>query len=209
MSQGTATVCLLVRHGHVEGIAPPRFRGRAHVSLTPLGRRQADALRDRIAREWSPVAVYASSLDRCMDTGASVGAPHGLVPQPMESFLDIDYGQWQGLTHEEVHARWPEAWARWRSMPQTAQIPGGETLQALAKRAVHALHEVLHRHRGETIVVVAHDSVNRVLLLHALDLPLQRYRSIAQAPCTLNVLDHDGASWRVRTLNETGHLLAL
>lgn len=202
------TTCILVRHGHVEGIDPPRFRGRAELALTELGEHQAAALRDRIAREWSPVAVYASPLGRCMDTGTIIGRARDLAPQPMEGFLDIDYGQWQGLTHEEVHVRWPEAWARWRNMPQTAEIPGGETLQELAARSVRALHDVLNRHRGETVVVVAHDSVNRVVLLHALDLPLQRYRSILQVPCALNVLRFTDRRFTIGTINETGHLPA-
>lgn len=207
MSSETTT-CLLVRHGHVEGIAPPRFRGHAQLPLTPLGRSQAEALRERIAREWSPVAIHASPLSRCVDTGSAIGRTANLIPQPVAGFMDLDYGQWQGLTHDEVHAQWPEAWARWRNAPQTAEIPGGESLQHMAVRAVRALHEVLHRHRGETVVVVAHDSVNRVLLLHALDLPVSRYRSIAQAPCCLNVLGYTGGRLSIRTLNETGHLLA-
>lgn len=91
--------------------------------------------------------------------------------------------------------------------PSTADIPGGETLQAVAKRAVRALHEILHRHRGGTVVVVAHDSVNRVLLLHALDLSTSHYRTLAQAPCALNVLEFDRGQFLIRTLNETGHLL--
>ncbi|MGH8118459.1 MAG: histidine phosphatase family protein [Rhodanobacteraceae bacterium] len=203
------TTCLLVRHGHVQGIDPPRFRGHADLPLTSRGERQAQVLGDRITREWSPVAIYASPLSRCMDTGAIIGRTVHLTPQPVEGLLDIDYGQWQGLTDDDVHAKWPEAWARWRNMPQTAEIPGGESLQNLATRTVRALHDVLHWHRGDTVVAVAHDSVNRVLLLHALDFPLQRYWSIQQAPCALNVLEHAGGKLLVRTLNETGHTLGL
>ncbi|CAM5790646.1 histidine phosphatase family protein [Castellaniella caeni] len=206
---GPVTTCLLVRHGHVEGIEPKRFRGRAELPLTELGRRQAAALRDRIAREWTPDAVYTSALSRCVDTGALIGAPHGLEPQQAAGLLDIDYGQWQGLTEDEAHARWPDAWARWHEQPQTAEIPGGETLKGLAQRSLNALEGLLLRHQGQTIVVVAHDSVNRVLLLHALGLSLARYWSIRQTPCTLNVLDVVCGQLQVRTLNETGHTFGL
>lgn len=199
--------CLLVRHGHVEGIDPPRFRGRADLPLTPLGHRQAEALRDRIAREWSPEAIYASPLRRCVHTGATVGQPASLVPGLAPELLDLDYGQWQGLTHAEVRAKWPKDWDRWQQTPQLAEFPGGETLAGLVKRVTNALHAILNAHRGQTVAIVAHDSVNRVLLLHALDLPLSRYRTLAQAPCGLNVLQFDGGRFKVVTVNETGHLL--
>lgn len=208
MPTDTAT-CLLVRHGHVEGIDPPRFRGRIDLPLTALGKRQAEALRDRIARQWSPDAIYASPLGRCVDTATIVGQPTQRMPEALSGIVDRDYGQWQGLTHAAVHARWPEAFARWRDTPQTAEIPEGESLQALATRSVRALHDLLRRHRGHVVVVVAHDSVNRVLLLHALDLPLARYSWLEQAPCALNVLEYAGLQLRVQTLNETGHLLDL
>ncbi|TAM10721.1 MAG: histidine phosphatase family protein [Nevskiaceae bacterium] len=203
------TTCLLVRHGHVAGITPPRFRGRIEFPLTSLGHRQAEALRDRVAHEWQPAAIYTSALGRCVETGRAIGEPLGRIPQPSEGFLDIDYGQWQGLSHEEVRTRWPDAWMCWRDQPDRAVIPDGETLEAVATRATRALHDILRQHPGKTVVVVAHDSVNRVLLLHALGLPLQRYWSIQQAPCTLNVLTCIENVLAVRTLNETGHTTGL
>lgn len=208
MSAGITT-CILVRHGHVEGIAPPRFRGRADLPLTDRGERQAHALRDRIAQEWLPDVAYSSPLCRCLRTATIIAQPFDLAVEPVDDLTDFDYGQWQGLTHDEVHASWPEAWARWRNTPHLVTIPGGESLPNLVGRSVRALHEILNRHRDQTIVVAAHNSVNRVLLLHALDLPLQRYWSIQQAPCTLNVLEHSGGMLRVRTLNEIGHTLGL
>jgi probable phosphoglycerate mutase len=203
------TTCILVRHGHVEGIHPPRFRGRTELPLTPLGERQAQALRNRIAMEWDPDAVYSSPLGRCLRTAGTVAEPFDLTVKSVDELIDFDYGQWQGLTYDEVHAGWPEAWARWRNTPHLATIPEGESLTSLVGRSVRALHEILNHHRGQTVVVVAHNSINRALLLHALDLPLQRYWAIRQAPCTLNVLEHSGGVLRVRTFNETGHLLGL
>lgn len=204
-----STTCILVRHGHVEGIQPPCFRGRAELPLTPLGERQAHALRNRIAMEWQPDAVYSSPLSRCLLTASTVAQPFDLVVEPVDDLIDFDYGQWQGLTYDEVHTGWPEAWARWRNTPHLVTIPGGESLQAVTARSVRAFHDILNHHRGQTVVIVSHNTVNRVLLLHALDLPQQRYWSIQQAPCTLNVLEHAGGALRVRTLNEIGHTLGL
>jgi phosphoserine phosphatase len=91
------TKILLVRHGHVAGISPERFRGRADLPLTAEGRRQAEMTAQRISATWRPTAIYASPLSRAQDTGAAIGRPFGLTPTPLEGLLDIDYGEWQGI----------------------------------------------------------------------------------------------------------------
>jgi len=73
-------------------------------------------------------------------------------------------------------------------------------------RTVPALRDVIRRHLGDTVVLVGHDSVNRVILLHALDLPLSRYWRLGQAPCAINELDFSGDGFVVVSLNETSHL---
>jgi broad specificity phosphatase PhoE len=206
MSEPVTTV-ILVRHGHVEGITPPRFRGRTDLPLTDCGERQARALRDRIVVEWRPSAVYSSPLCRCLRTAGIVARPFGLVVEPVADLIDLDVGAWQGLDEEQVRTRWPEELARWHRTPHLVTLPEGESLQRVSARATRAVHDILRRHRGGNMVLVGHDSVNRLLLLHVLDLPLARYWSIAQAPCALNVLEYGGGRFVLRTLNETGHLI--
>jgi broad specificity phosphatase PhoE len=200
---------ILVRHGHVDGIDPPSYRGQRELPLTPLGQRQAKALSRRIVAEWQPGAVFTSALGRCVETAKAIAKPFDLTPEVIPGLIDINYGAWQGMTDVEVRARWPDAWALWHHSPQFAEFPGGETMPAFVKRATNALHAILHAQRGHTVVIVTHDSVNRVLLLHALDLPVSHYRTLAQAPCALNALVFDRGQFTVRSVNETGHLLGL
>jgi probable phosphoglycerate mutase len=120
--------------------------------------------------------------------------------------VDIDYGDWQGLTPDEVRQRWPEPLDTWYRMPQWAAIPGGESLQDVLARTVAALRDVNGRHPGDTVVVVAHDSVNRIILLHALDLPLSRYRRLGQDPGAINEIDFSEGEFTVRSVNGTYHL---
>jgi probable phosphoglycerate mutase len=200
------TKIILVRHGHVEGISPERFRGRADLALTPEGRRQADTTARRIHAVWAPAAIYTSPLSRARGTGEAIGKPFGLSPSLLDGLVDIDYGQWQGLTPDEVRARWPALLDTWYRAPDWAAIPGGETLQELAARAVSALREVMRRHPQDTVVLVGHDSVNRAILLHALGLPLSGYRRLGQGPCAINELDFSGDGFVVLSMNETSHL---
>ena len=200
------TKIILVRHGHVEGISPERFRGRVDLTLTAEGRRQAAVTADRIHATWRPAAVFASPLSRCRATAEAIATPLGLSPRPLDGLIDIDYGQWQGLTPNEVRARWPGLLETWYRAPDWAAIPGGETLQDVLVRALSALRDVVDRHPSDTVVLVAHDSVNRVILLHALGLPLSRYWRLGQHPCAINEIDLLGDGSVVLSMNETGHL---
>jgi probable phosphoglycerate mutase len=200
------TKIILVRHGHVAGISPERFRGRADLMLTADGFRQAAAAARRISANWTPVAIYASPLSRCQATGEAIGKPLGLAPNPLGGLIDIDYGQWQGLTPEEVKARWPGQLETWYRAPDWAEIPGGETLQDVLVRTVSALRYVIGRHPHDTVVLVGHDSVNRVMLLHALGLPLSRYWRLGQHPCAISEIDFSGDGFVMLSINETHHL---
>ncbi len=200
------TQIILTRHGQTEWNRVERFRGRADIPLNETGLAQADATSRRIRMTWKPGAVYSSPLSRAVKTAASIAAPFGLTPQILEALTDIDYGEWQGLTPEEVNIRWPEALASWYHTPHRAQIPGGETLQSLLERTSHAVQDVIERHPKDTIVLVGHVSVNRVILLHALGLPLARYWHLAQGNCAINVLEASDGDFTVLSLNDTCHL---
>src|SRR5439155_12259856 len=153
------TKLLLVRHGHVEGISPERFRGRAELKLTATGRREAELTAARIAATWRPAAIYTSPMGRCIDTGAAIGKPFGLSSSAMPGLNDIDYGEWQGLTTDEARARWPGEIDTWHRHPDWAAIPRGESLQQVLSRSVAALRDVVQRHGDDAVVLVAHDSV--------------------------------------------------
>ena len=203
------TKIILVRHGHVDWIAPERFRGRAELPLSSLGRRQAQAAAGYIAATWKPDAVYTSPLGRCRETGAAIAAPFRLEPQPIDGLCDIDYGKWQGLTRDQAKKCWPDESELWFRAPHIAAIPGGETLAAVLTRVTAALRDILRHHPDQTVVMVSHDSVNRVLLLFSLELPLSRYWHLRQDPCGINELILDNGSFVVGSINQTQHLSGL
>jgi broad specificity phosphatase PhoE len=203
------TKILLTRHGHVEGIHPERFRGRQPLELTARGRSEADAVAERIAGAWRPSKIYTSPMGRCVATGAAIAKACGAPAEVCDDLNDIDYGAWQFKTFEQAKKDNPSLFAAWFATPHRVRFPNGESLQDLAARTANALRFVLARHPGDTIVLVGHDSVNRVLLLQLLDLPLSAYWRIAQAPCCLNEIDIDGGKTCIVRLNETRHLDAI
>jgi probable phosphoglycerate mutase len=200
------TKILLTRHGHVEGIHPECFRGRAELALTRQGLAEAEALAGRVARTWKPAIVYTSALQRCVVTGTMVANACGVRAVPLEGLMDIDYGAWQMRSHAEIAAEAPQAYRRWKTAPQRVRFPDGESLQDLVARTGDVLRLVLERHASDTVVMVGHDSVNRAILLQFLDQPLSAYWRVAQSPCTLNEIDVEGDMVTVQRINDTGHL---
>ena len=197
---------LLVRHGHVEGIEPKRFRGRADLPLTSRGEAEASAVARRIAAGFRPAAIYTSPLQRCVSTGAAIPQACGLEARVLDDLSDIDYGAWQFKTYEEIKAANPRFFAAWFATPHLVRFPDGESLQDLIARGADALRFVLANHGDETVVLVAHDSLNRALLLQLLDQPLSSYWRLEQDPCCINEIDIAGGHIRVLTVNDTAHL---
>jgi probable phosphoglycerate mutase len=200
------TTIVLTRHGHVSWLEPVRFRGLAELKLTDAGVAQAEATARRISADWQPGAIYASPLGRSLRTAQIIAEPLRLPVQPMDSLIDIDYGAWQGLTADEARERWPAEVDRWFRRPDLVQIPGGETLQAVLVRAAQALRAIIGRHPDQTVVLVGHDSVNRVILLHALEMALARYWQLGQDPCAINRIEASAEGFVVHAMNDTGHL---
>jgi probable phosphoglycerate mutase len=202
----TTTEIVLTRHGHVAWLEPKRFRGRAELKLTDQGVAEAEAAARRIGAGPKPAAVYASPLGRTLRTAQIIAEPLRLPVEPMASLIDIDYGQWQGLTTEEARERWPAEVDLWFRRPDLVQPPGGESLQDVLVRATRALREIMGRHPDQTVVLVGHDSVNRVILLHALELALAGYWRLGQEPCAINRIEASAEGFLVHTINETWHL---
>ncbi|MFT3977721.1 MAG: histidine phosphatase family protein [Sphingomonas bacterium] len=197
---------LLCRHGHVEGISPPRFRGRREQPLTELGEWQAQALGARIAAEWKPARIYTSPMGRSIATGAAIAAATGAPAEVSDRFNDFDYGAWSWKALAEVERADPVNFRRWFASPHLFRIPGGDSLQDVIARTADGLRHILDAHPDETIVVVAHDSANRALLLQLADMPLSAYWSIRQDPACLNEIDIDTDGVRIGRINETAFL---
>src|SRR5262249_27203357 len=117
------TTVIITRHGHVEGIDPPRFRGQTQLTLTRQGRQEAALVAEYIASTWRPAAVRTSPLERCAMTGARIAQACSLLPTVVEGLVDLNYGEWQGKTHEEVRKRWPQLYALWKTSPHLARFP--------------------------------------------------------------------------------------
>ena len=191
----------LVRHGEVEGFEEKRYNGQSDVNLTAKGAAQLGFLQMRI-RKLPIAAFYCSDLTRCVEGAKLLAAGYQLQPVEMPDLREIDAGDWQGMTWDEILKKHPKLWKRRLKDIANIPFPNGENLLDVAKRVRPVIQELTERHQGVEIVVVAHGGVNRIILLDAIGAPLESLFSIEQDFGCLNSIDYyaDGNSV-VRLLN--------
>ncbi|MGY1425493.1 histidine phosphatase family protein [Lysobacter sp. A289] len=201
---------LLARHGETRWNAEGRYQGQADIPLSEIGESQARALGERL-REVSITRAVASPLSRARRTAEwALGDRAGMLAIDPD-FSEIAHGTWEGLLASEIGERDPDRLRAWRDAPHEVLMPQGESLQHVFDRAWRAL---LRAGDGlgddDTLLVVAHDAVNRVLLCHVLGIPLRRLWGFRQAPTTLNLLEGlDIDHLDVVRLNDCSHHTAL
>jgi broad specificity phosphatase PhoE len=199
---------ILVRHGQTEWNRVERFRGRSDVPLNATGFQQAGATGRRIALDYGSevAAVYTSPLPRTRQTAEIISRYVKRPAQNLDALIDIDMGQWQGLTPAEVGEEWPDLLPAWYHAPHTSRFPGGETLDEVRDCVMPALTQLGERHDGETIVLVSHTEVNRVMLLGILGLGNDRLWHLRQDNCAINTFERTGEDYTLVTANDTAHL---
>ncbi len=200
------TRIILVRHGQTAWNRDERIRGRSDIPLDETGLEQARATARYIAARWPLTAVYASPLQRAMDTARAIAAAQGLEAQPLDGLLDLSFGEWEGLPIPEVQTRYPDLWQAWMTAPHTVHFPGGESLDDIRERSMAALRDVVGRHPGETVALVAHRVVNQVLLCAVLGLGNDHFWQIGQDTCAVNEIEWNGRFYRLTLMNDTSHL---
>jgi broad specificity phosphatase PhoE len=203
------TTVLLVRHGQTAWNREERFRGQVDLPLDEWGRQQAELVGRRIAGQWKPAAIYASSLQRTLQTAAGVARACGLRTTIHDGLLDIDFGAFAGLTPEEAADRHPELARAWQRAPHMVLFPGGESLGDVRDRAVAALVEIAANHPDQTVVLVSHVVVCRLLLCAALDLDSSYFWAFEPATASISVLEVSNGRKSLLSFNDICHLAGL
>lgn len=200
------TRLFLIRHGATELSAEDRFAGATDVALSREGRDQAERLSRRLADD-GLTAVYASPLQRTLDTARAVARPHGLIPIVREGLREIDHGRWEGLTRAEVESRYADEYARWEADPFTFAPDGGECGLDVMARALPVIRRIVEDHPDENVAVVSHKATIRLVISSLLGFDARGYRDrLDQAPASLNILDfRDSVRARLMLFNDVTH----
>ena len=196
----------LVRHGATELTAEDRFAGSTEVSLSDEGRAQVAALAQRLCGDHLDV-VYASPMQRTMETARLIAAPHGLEPLAEPDLREIDYGHWEGRSRDEVEADCSDEYNAWQEDPLTVAPAGGESGIDVLARALPVLRRIVQNHRHQAVLVVSHKGTNRLLVSSLLGFDARGYRDrLDQSPAGLTILDFaTDVRARLRLFNDVSH----
>ncbi|MET9449178.1 histidine phosphatase family protein [Streptomyces cinerochromogenes] len=198
----TATALLLARHGQTVWHAGNRYAGVSDVALTDTGRAQAEALGRWTAGH--PVdAVWTSPLSRAVATAAPACRALGLTPHREPDLRECDFGVVEGRTLAEFAERDPAAAEAFRADPVAHPFPGAEDPRAAAARGTAALRRIAAAHPGERVLVVAHNTLLRLVLCTLLHIPLPEYRRVLPRlhNAALTELRIDGGQAALLSLN--------
>lgn len=200
------TRVFLVRHGATSLTVEDRFAGSTDVPLADEGRRQVASLAERLRRE-SIDAIYASPLQRTVETARILAAPHGLEPIGEAALREIDYGHWEGRSRSEVEQAFADEYAIWEEDPFTIAPAGGESGVNVLNRALPVVRRIVERHRHRSVIVVSHKGTNRLLISSLLGFDMRGYRDrLDQSPAALSILDFmNEVRPRLRLFNDVSH----
>ncbi len=192
MSDNVLLKVYLLRHGQTAWNADNnRYCGRTDIPLTEKGLTQAATVRDQLEGVVLD-AVYTSPLQRASKT-AQIAS--GLEPVADQRLIEVDFGQWEYKTREEFVEDNPSSWESWNADPTHIKAGvTGETGGEIVQRVDDFFKEMYQRHVGETILVAAHNGVNRLYMAYKLGMPLRNYRQIVQhnSAITFFTLDDNG-----------------
>ena len=198
------TQIILARHGETEWNLAEVFRGRIDVKLNETGMKQAELLAEHLS-DLKIDAVYSSPLKRALKTAEMIAGYHKLDVEVTAGLTDFDYGEWQGLPHQEVKDKYKELYAEWIKNPHRVKMPAGESLTEVRKRAVAVVDNVIAKCEG-TVVLVSHRVVNKVLICALLGLDNSHFWSIKQDVGGITIFTYENKRFILTKHNDTSYL---
>lgn len=201
------TEIILVRHGQTDWNLTEIFRGRIDIQLNNTGIKQAELLSGYLSSVKID-AIYSSPLKRALKTAEVIGNNHKLKMEISPGLIDLDYGKWEGMSHQDVQDKYKELYAQWIDHPEQVKMPNGESLDDVRKRAMDVVKDLVARHDG-TIVLVSHRVVNKVLICALLGLDNSHFWNIKQDTCGITIFTYDNGRFILTCHNDTSYLKSI
>jgi probable phosphomutase (TIGR03848 family) len=197
------TQLLLIRHGLTDWVGRRLPGWTPGVHLSKEGCQQTEALAQRLAS--LPIdAIYASPLERTVETAEAIAAPHGLSVQLRENLGEVRIGEWTGQSVEDLAQK--EEWLAIQIYPSGVNIPGGETMHEMQARAVAELDAIRKAHPGATVAVVSHADVIKAAVAHYIGLHLDLFQRLVVYPASLTAFRFSKLGPRLVLFNDNGTL---
>ncbi len=200
------TSFILIRHGQTEWNKQERFRGHADIPLNDTGKTQAQKVAARLAHDKID-AIYASPLQRTLQTAQPLAEEHGLEAQKEDALIDLDVGALEGLTVDEARQAFPEVVDKWLNAPGKVKFPKGDSIKSVRTRVGKLLEELGTRHAGQTVVLVTHRVPCHVILCTVLGMDLDALWSIKQDNACIDRFENQEPGYVLTLMNDTSQLI--
>jgi broad specificity phosphatase PhoE len=199
---------ILARHGETDWNVAEVFRGRVDVALNETGIRQAELLGEYLSQAGIS-AIYSSPLKRALKTAELIAGYHALGVNIVQGLIDFDYGEWQGLSHQEVRERYQGLYHDWLDHPEKVTMPEGESLEDVRERALAVVYDVVEGYGGGVVVLVSHRVVNKVLICALLGLDNAHFWNIRLDTCGITSFGYEGGRFILNRHNDTSYLRSI
>ena len=201
-----ATLVLFVRHGQTPttgSVLPGRAPG---LHLSSEGVTQASRVAERLAALGQVKAVYASPMERTVETAGPIARACKLRVRRSPGLVECDFGRWTGRKLQNLRRR--KDWTTVQRHPSGFRFPGGESFAEMQARALDAVAAICARHSGETVVAVSHADVIKAVAASAAGTPLDLFQRIVISPCSVTAIAYHQSGPILLTVNNTGDDLA-
>ena len=196
----------LVRHGETDINASGRLQGTTNSTLTSRGRAQARELAVA-SLTWNPVAVYSSPLQRARGVAGAIADLSGLSVTDEPRIIEMDMGDLEGVTVQEMRDGWPDLYQGWRRDASSVTMPGGESLGDVQRRAMAAINELDERYDAEdTVIAVTHNFTIRCIVAAVIDLPLANINHMDLSLGSRTTITSGRRGRRLAAYNAVDHL---
>ena len=201
------TTLYFLRHGETEwNLNGNRYCGHTDIPLSETGYRQASQAAEAL-RNIHFTAMYCSPLLRSRETAGVLADGRDLPCRFDRRLIEIDFGDWEGKTRGEIEEEDPRAWSQWMHNPEeTPAGHNGENALQVYGRACAFVDEVSKKYLSDSILVIGHNTLNRVYIAGSLGMPISNYRRILQSNGGISVLGVEDSSFQWLRINESNHL---
>jgi alpha-ribazole phosphatase len=194
------TKIYLIRHGETEDADSGRYKGHLDVPLSKNGIKQIKKLGRYISGEagkWGSAevdhtglsAIYCSDLIRAVKSADIIAEQLDLKSMILAGLRERNFGEWEGMTFGEIEKKWPDAFRAWADNPLKFSPVGGESTLEARNRVMPAFNKIIDQHKEQSIVIVSHGGVIRIILCELLGIPLENIFRIEQDFAALNIVE--------------------
>lgn len=198
----------LVRHGETDWNRENRCQGCIDIELNNYGIEQAKASAEYLSNEKIDI-VFSSNLKRAYKSAEYIAEKLNLSVIENSALNEINFGEWEGLTFEEMRHRTDYDYNMWKTQPNKAVIPGEGTLEAISERAMSFVNKIIDENSGKNILVVSHGAILKVIILSLLNISFEAYNKFYITNSSVSVLTLDKERNYINVLNDTCHLKGL